>query len=83
ELAWAAQPGRRYDPSARRLLSGLYATALAEHRLAGPGADEAAARDLVGADLWPYVCPETSPYAVRDAPGRATLVRLVDRLEQL
>lgn len=83
ELAWAAQPGTRYEPSTRRLLSQLVQAALAERRPDGAATDEATARDIVGADAWPYVCPESSPYASRTSPDRDTLTRIVDRLEQL
>ncbi len=82
ELAWAALPGHRYEPAVRRMIADLYIAAVARsHR--SSDLPEEAARDLVGADLWPYVCPEDSRYAAHTAPGPAVLTRLVDRLEQL
>lgn len=80
ELSWAATPGSRYLPSTRRLFRRHYAALLADRQVAL--SDEEAARAVVGAELWPYVCAADSPYAASAAPGRDVVLRLVDRLEQ-
>ncbi len=76
---------RHYDHITRPMLGRLLGAALEErHRLDITRHPERARR-LVGADLWPLIDPSAPRSDDSNAPGpdRASLRRVVDRLEQL
>jgi hypothetical protein len=84
-LGWAAASRRHYDHITRPMLGRLLGAALEErHRLDITRHPERARR-LVGADLWPLIDPSAPRSDDSNAPGpdRASLRRVVDRLEQL
>jgi len=85
DLGWAGVSRRHYDHGVRPLLARLLAAALAERHGIDVTREPQSARRLVGADLWPLIDP-AQPFSNDDrAPGvdRATLIRIVERLEEL
>lgn len=85
QLSWAAVSPRHYDLVTRPLLTRLAASRLADRHRVDLHADPAAARVLLGDDVWPWVDPhrETSRDSQPPGVGRETLTRVVDRLESL
>src|SRR6266536_1561519 len=85
ELIWAATSGRSYDGRVRPLLAGLLRATLAERHRVELDSDPAAARDLLGADLWPLVDPDARLPDTQDRTGvdLPTITRIVDRLERM
>lgn len=84
-LSWATVSPRHYDVVTRPLLQRLLAARLAERHGIDPHRSPDAARDLVGAELWPWLDPSRPADESSHAPGldARTLHRLVDRLESL
>jgi hypothetical protein len=85
DLMWAGSSGRSYDASVRPLLARLARTALADRHRIDLHADPAAARELLGADIWPLVDPAARLPDSLDRLGvdRDTIAAAVDRLERL
>lgn len=85
DLTWAGVSMRHYDHSVRPLLARLLAGALRERHRLDLARDAAAARELVGQDLWPLLDPSRPRSNDSRAPGvdLPTLSRIVDRLEGL
>jgi hypothetical protein len=85
DLGWARVSRRHYDHGIRPLLVRLLASLLAERHGIDLAREPDRARRLVGGDLWPLIDP-AQPLSNNDrAPGvdRATLSRIVERLEEL
>lgn len=85
DLMWAASSGRSYDATVRPLLARLARAALADRHRVDLDADPAAARELIGADIWPLVDPTARLPASRDRLGvdGDSIAEAVDRLERL
>lgn len=85
QLSWAAVSPRHFDLVTRPLLTELAAARLADRHGVDLHREPAAAQALLGADVWPWVAPVEVPSRDGQPPGvdRATLTRIVDRLEQL
>ncbi len=85
QLSWAAVSPRHYDLVTRPLLTRLAAARLADRHRVDLHADPDAARALLGDDVWPWVDPGRPVSRDSQPPGvaRATLTRVVDRLERL
>jgi len=85
DLGWAVVSRRHYDHGVRQLLARQLTAALADRHGIDVAREPEKARRLVGADLWPLINP-AQPFSNDDrAPGvdRATLTRIVERLEEL
>jgi hypothetical protein len=84
-LSWAAVSPRHYDVVTRPLLTGLAASRLQDRHRVDLYADPAAARAVLGAEVWQWVDPDREPSRDSQPPGidRATLARIVERLERL
>lgn len=85
QLSWAAVSHRHYDLATRPLLTRLAASRLADRHRVDLYADPAAARALVGEDVWPWVDPDREASRDSQPPGvpRETLTRIIERLENL
>lgn len=85
DLMWAATSGRSYDGTVRPLLAGLAGAALADRHRVDLDADPVAARDLLGADVWPLVDPTARLPASGHRVGvdLRAITRVVERLETL
>lgn len=85
QLSWAAVSPRHYDLVTRPLLTRLAAARLADRHRVDLHEDPVAARSLLGDDVWPWVDPARPVSRDSQPPGvaRATLARIVDRLERL
>jgi hypothetical protein len=90
-IAWYASMLRNtndrggYERGLRTELTRLTAACLAERRGVNLYHDPAAARQLVGSDLWPLVDPAGAPRPGQPVPNvpLRSVAALVDRLEQL
>ncbi len=85
QLSWAAVSHRHYDAVTRPLFTRLAAARLADRYRIDLYADPAAARDVVGEDVWPWLDPVRDPSRDSQPPGvdRHTLTRIIERLESL
>lgn len=85
QLSWAAVSPRHYDLVTRPLLTQVAAARLADRHRVDLHADPAAARALVGEDVWPWIDPaaEVSRNSQPPGIGRDTLTLVIDRLEHL
>jgi hypothetical protein len=78
--AWAGGSGRNWDHSVRPVLAELVELTMASR--VPPGADpRAAARALLGPELWALVDPD-KPGTDTSITGRNTLTRILDRLDE-
>lgn len=77
----ALTAGRRLDQEARPMLWRLLTALLADRRRVDPVKDPDAARQAIGADVWPLLAQPREP----GAPGitTAALTTIADRLEEL
>lgn len=84
-LAQARMSRRLFDHTARPLLQRLLAALLADRRRVDMAKDIPAAREAVGADLWPLLDPArpASGDSWTPGPSTQTLARIADRLEDL
>jgi hypothetical protein len=84
-LDQARMSRRVFDHTARPLLQRLLAALLADRRRVDMAKDIRAAREAVGADLWPLVDPARPASGDSRTPGPSTqvLARIADRLEDL
>jgi hypothetical protein len=84
-LFWAPVSARHFDHAVRPLLSRLLATVLAERDGVDMTVDHAAAKDAIGADLWPLVDPDRPVSDDTRAPGvpLPVVMRFLARLEAL
>ncbi len=84
-LFWAPVSARHFDHAVRPLLSRLLATVLAERHGVDMTVDPAAAKDAIGADLWPLVDPARPVSDDTRAPGvpLPVVMRFLARLEAL
>jgi hypothetical protein len=84
-LDQARMSRRVFDHTARPLLQRLLAALLADRRRVDMAKDIRAAREAVGADLWPLLDPArpASDDSRTPGPSTQTLARIVDRLEDL
>jgi hypothetical protein len=84
-LAQARMSRRLFDHMARPLLQRLLAALLADRRRVDMAKDIPAAREAVGADLWPLLDPArpASGDSWTPGPSAQTLARIADRLEEL
>jgi hypothetical protein len=84
-LDQARMSRRVFDHTARPLLQRLLAALLADRRRVDMAKDIRAAREAVGADLWPLLDPArpASGDSWTPGPSTQTLARIVDRLEDL
>jgi hypothetical protein len=84
-LSWSQTSRRHYDHATRPLLQRLLAAILADRRRIDVSTDTAAARELIGEDLWPLLDPSRPASADSREPGVdiATVARVADRLERL
>jgi hypothetical protein len=84
-LSWSQTSRRHYDHATRPLLQRLLAAILADRRRIDVTTDTAAARELVGDDLWPLLDPSRPASADSREPGVgiADVARVADRLERL
>jgi hypothetical protein len=85
DLGWAGVSRRHYDHAVRPLVARLAAAALADRHRIDMAREPGRARRLAGEDLWPLIDPARPASTDDRAPGvdRATLIRIVDRLEDL
>ncbi len=85
QLSWAQVSPRHYDVVTRPLLQRLMAIRLAERHGIDVHREPAAARALLGEDVWPWLDPARPPSGSSRRPGLAErdLHRLVERLESL
>jgi hypothetical protein len=85
QLSWAAVSPRHYDMITRPLLIQLAASRLADRHRVDLRADPAAARAILGEDVWPWVDPDRPASRNSQPPGVGadTLTLIVDRLEHL
>lgn len=84
-LSWADVSPRHYDVVTRPMLVGLLESRLADRHRIDLAADPAAARRLVGDDVWHWLDPNREVDRRGQPPGvdLATLTRIVERLERL
>jgi hypothetical protein len=84
-MSWAEVSPRHYDLGTRPVLVRLLAARLADHHGIDLAADPAAARRLVGEDVWHRLDADREVDRRGQPPGldQATLTRIVDRLEHL
>ncbi|HEY3200967.1 MAG TPA: hypothetical protein VGK55_10515 [Actinomycetes bacterium] len=84
-LFWAPVSARHFDHAVRPLLSRLLATVLAERHGVDMTVDLAAAKEAIGADLWPLVDPTRPVSDDTRAPGvpLPVVMRFLARLEAL
>ena len=84
-LSWGEVSPRHYDVVTRPVLTRVLESRLADHHRVDLRADPRAARDLVGADVWPYLDPSREIDRRGQPPGLSldTLTLIVDRLETL
>ena len=84
-LSWAEVSPRHYDLGTRPVLVRLLAARLSDHHGIDLAADPAAARRLVGEDVWHWLDSDREVDRRGQPPGLdpATLERIVDRLEHL
>lgn len=85
QLSWAAVSPRHYDLVTRPLLTSLAAARLADRHRVDLHADRAAARAVVGEDVWHWIDPARDASRDSQPPGigPGTLTLIVDRLERL
>ena len=84
-LSWADVSPRHYDLVTRPMLVGLLASRLSDRHRIELATDPAAARRLVGEDVWHWLDPTREVDRRGQPPGvdLATLTRIVERLEQI
>jgi len=84
-LSEARVSGRLFDLLTRPLLQRLLAALLADRRRTDISKNPRAARDAVGAELWPLLDPARPASQDSGAPGVSleTLTVIVDRLEDV
>lgn len=84
-MSWAEVSPRHYDLGTRPVLARLLAARLADHHGVDLTADPAAARALVGEEVWHWLDTDREVDRRGQPPGldQPTLSRIVDRLEQL
>lgn len=84
-MSWAEVSPRHYDLGTRPVLARLLAARLADHHGIDLAADPAAARALVGEEVWHWLDTDREVDRRGQPPGldQPTLSRIVDRLEQL
>jgi hypothetical protein len=85
QLSWASVSPRHYDKVTRPLLTQLAAARLADRHRVDLHADPAAARSIVGEDVWRWIDPQRAASRDSQPPGVGadTLTLIVDRLEHL
>ena len=85
QLSWADVSPRHYDLVTRPLLTRLAASRLADRHRVDLWSNPAAARSVLGDDVWQWVDPNREPSRDSQPPGIGadTLTRIVDRLEHL
>lgn len=84
-LSWADVSPRHYDLVTRPMLVGLLESRLSDRHRIDLSADPAAARRLVGEDVWHFLDPAREVDRRGQPPGvdLATLTRIVERLESI
>ena len=84
-IHWSESTRSDWDRHLRPMLARRFAITTGQKQAKDPAAFDATGRMLFGAELWAWVDPNNVAHTGghEPAPGRATLERILERLEQV